>query len=182
MPAIFPNLNDIIEACQSGRRGGGRRASNWANLKAKCHKVVAENAPKDVSSLGYGPFLVLFRWVEWNQRRDPDNISAGGTKPVFDAMQSLSMLSNDGWKQIGKIVHEFEVAETESECGVHIYLYKCDEIVKRKTPQGRGEYPWDRRVYIPIASRKRRKQAAARGKQQGSSGKRAGDMGTKKIF
>lgn len=138
---VFPNLNDIIEACQNKKKGAGKQhTSLWPSLKNKCKAAVLKALPKDVSNVGYGPFQITLTWCEWNMRRDPDNIGAA-TKIILDAMQDGGVLSNDGWKQIGKIVHEFEISDSEATTGVRVELHKVPGLVKRKPVPGRGECP-----------------------------------------
>lgn len=52
---------------------------------------------------------IFFVWYRKNRRSDPDNISAGGTKYCLDGLVNAGVLENDGWKQIGRISHSFEV-------------------------------------------------------------------------
>lgn len=47
-------------------------------------------------------------WYVRNRKKDKDNIMAG-QKFIFDGLITAGLLLNDGWAQIGTIIHRFEV-------------------------------------------------------------------------
>jgi Holliday junction resolvase RusA-like endonuclease len=49
-----------------------------------------------------------FTWYCPDKRKDKDNIMSA-QKFVFDALQQIGYIKNDGWKQIGDISHRFMV-------------------------------------------------------------------------
>ena len=55
------------------------------------------------------PVDVIFTWTCRNKRRDPDNIASAGQKILLDALQSAGVLPDDGWNQISRISHRFEI-------------------------------------------------------------------------
>ncbi|MFD0673941.1 RusA family crossover junction endodeoxyribonuclease [Cohnella sp. GCM10027633] len=60
-----------------------------------------------------------FTWYCPNKRKDKDNIMAG-QKFVFDALQHIGFIKNDGWKQIGSVTHRFEVDKNNPRIEVEI--------------------------------------------------------------
>jgi Holliday junction resolvase RusA-like endonuclease len=54
------------------------------------------------------PIAVTITWYCPNKRKDKDNVMAG-CKFIFDALQVVGLIKNDGWNQIAGIVPRFEV-------------------------------------------------------------------------
>jgi Holliday junction resolvase RusA-like endonuclease len=54
------------------------------------------------------PVTVTITWYCPNKRKDKDNVMAG-CKFIFDAMQVVGLIKNDGWNQVAGIVPRFEV-------------------------------------------------------------------------
>lgn len=57
------------------------------------------------------PVRIKFIWVSTkDDRRDPDNIDAGGRKIILDALQKAGKLKNDSRKYVsGGFIAEFEI-------------------------------------------------------------------------
>ncbi|MNC77913.1 Endodeoxyribonuclease RusA [compost metagenome] len=51
---------------------------------------------------------VRVTWYCDTMRQDKDNISAG-VKFILDGLQAAGVIKNDGWKQIGRIEHDFAI-------------------------------------------------------------------------
>ena len=102
IPGRLPGMNEYQMACRSHWSNGAKMKSDAQQIcelymaKAKRKKVHFEKA--DISIV----------WYEKNKRRDKDNISFG-RKFIFDALQSMGILDNDGWGQIAEIRERFEV-------------------------------------------------------------------------
>lgn len=60
-----------------------------------------------------------FTWFCPNKRKDKDNIMAG-QKFIFDALQEIGFIQNDGWKQIRNVSHQFEVDKSNPRIEVEI--------------------------------------------------------------
>lgn len=99
IPGELPSLNDIIDADRRNRFVG-------AKLKRNAMAVVAPYLPHTPIST---PVTVNIHFCSKTARRDPDNIAAGGTKIIFDAMQRAGILENDGQKQIAELHYTFSV-------------------------------------------------------------------------
>jgi hypothetical protein len=50
-----------------------------------------------------------FTWYEKDRRRDPDNISGAGKKPILDGLVRAGVLPNDGWSVIEGLSDLFSV-------------------------------------------------------------------------
>lgn len=125
IPNLFPSLNEILRVRSQDRRHG------WSGMKKACESAVDKvlNTAKMLPKI---PYHVEFRWVEWNARRDPDNIASGGCKPVFDALIKIGIIEDDGWDYFGRIVHEFSIAESKEDIGVEVVFYRDDELIKQR--------------------------------------------------
>ena len=51
--------------------------------------------------------VIRFTWYEKNKRRDPDNISAAGKKPILDGLVEAGVLKDDGWSVIQGLEDRF---------------------------------------------------------------------------
>ena len=72
-----------------------------------------------------GRVFIRWTWQEKDQRRDPDNVTGIGKKFVLDALVTMGILKNDGWKQIAGWTDTWVVVP---ECpGVTVILEECDE-------------------------------------------------------
>ena len=98
----LPGLNEYQLRCRNNRFDGARckqeaqALCEYALIRLRRNKVHFEKVDVDIT------------WIEKNKRRDKDNISFG-RKFIFDALQSMKILDNDGWGQIGDITERFRV-------------------------------------------------------------------------
>jgi hypothetical protein len=131
----LPDLNEVIAASSSLRvnRAGQRiRGSQYTSLKSRYGKHVAALIQCALNAqCGGVPELpdrlrgmIRFDWRERTRRRDPDNIAAGGTKIILDAMKDIGLIASDGWKLYREgdvaMVHAFHI--TSSQPGVTVTL------------------------------------------------------------
>lgn len=97
----FPGLNDIVLAAKK----------HWAAY-AKEKKVLTRRVELLCRAQGCEPVekpcIVCFTWIEPDQRRDLDNITAG-QKFCLDGMVAAGVLPDDGWKWVHGIEHRFAV-------------------------------------------------------------------------
>lgn len=158
IPNLFPSLNDVLRVRSQDRRYG------WNNMKKACESVV-NSAMGTCKMLPKIPYHVEFKWVEWNSRRDPDNVASGGCKPVLDALIKIGIIEDDGWDYFGRITHSFAIAETKEDIGVLITFYRDEDLIEERREElkkSRGSHPpRDKRVVKP----KRRKKKARRKKR-----------------
>lgn len=103
IPGRLPGLNEYIDACREHRMRGAavKKAAQeqcaWAMIDAKRKGIHFERCN------------VKITWYEKNGRRDPDNVSGFGRKVIFDALQQMGIIDNDGRKQIARITEFWEV-------------------------------------------------------------------------
>lgn len=103
IPGRLPGMNEFHHECNRHRMAGAAMKKTameqcmWSMLECKKKKVHFDNCSVDIT------------WYEPNKRRDPDNISAFGRKVIFDALQQMGVISNDGWKQISSITERWKV-------------------------------------------------------------------------
>ena len=103
IPGRLDNLNDYINAERSNRyKGAQMKSDNEAVVIAairKCLKGVKIERP----------VYMEYRWYEYNNRRDLDNISSFGRKVIQDALVHTHVLKDDGWKNITGFQDSFAV-------------------------------------------------------------------------
>ena len=95
----FPSLNATLAAAK-------RHWSVYAKEKRRLTLSVALLA----KAQGIKPVkraIIRFCWYEANKRRDPDNISAAGKKPILDGLVEAGVLKDDGWSVIQGLEDRF---------------------------------------------------------------------------
>lgn len=160
IPNLFPSINDVLRVRSQNKRHG------WSNMKRDCQNAVAK-VMGTCKMLPKVPYSVVFKWQEWNTRRDPDNIASGGCKPILDALIKIGIIEDDGWDYFGELIHRFTVAEKKEDVGVWVYFYRDEELIRerRKTiKNSRGSHP-PRNCRI-VKPKKRRKKRRKRGKNR----------------
>lgn len=127
LPYAAPNLNDLIRATNdaSTRRGVVRyqvknERSRWRKrmpkvadqytaMKAQwATRVQAHVREQRVEPCPNGAHVV-FRIVEVDRRRDPDNLASGAMKFVLDGLVKAGVLKNDGWSGVLSLGFEFDI-------------------------------------------------------------------------
>lgn len=112
VPGPLPGLNEIIDACLSGKsittKGGKRFKTNpWSPKKAKWGKTIGDLAHEQEFRIDGTCWTYLC--IEEERRRDKSNVLSGAMKVIEDALQDCKLLKNDGWKQVRDIVPYFAV-------------------------------------------------------------------------
>lgn len=98
----LPGTNDIIGAAKKGRGN----YQPYSIMKAEYTDMVAwiaKQLPK------YGRVDIAITWYEPNLRRDPDNITGGGTKFILDGLVAAGVIENDSQRFINSITHKYEL-------------------------------------------------------------------------
>jgi hypothetical protein len=104
LPFQLPALNDMLDSKsrQSRRTVTGYTWNAYNDMKQRyagdiramvrlaCGTKIPKIHPHSVAS-------IEFRWREPDERRDPDNIAAGGTKLILDSLQAMNVIHTDGW-------------------------------------------------------------------------------------
>jgi len=109
IPGELPDLNTIIDESK-------KHWAEYSRIKRKYTDMVAWLAK------GKGKFKKIdldITWICRNKRKDKDNIAAG-VKFILDGLVQANVIENDGWKQIGDIVHRFEVDKDNPRIEVRI--------------------------------------------------------------
>lgn len=114
----LPGLNEYTNACRQNRYAGARMKTN---AQEQCEYALLDLRREKVK---FEKVNIEILWIEPNKRRDKDNISFG-RKFIFDALQSMGILDNDGWKNIGDITERFAVDKNNPR--VEITLRECAE-------------------------------------------------------
>ena len=101
IPKTLPNLNDYTDEVKKSRKGGNR-------MKQEVQAYIKLCARQQLKGLRFHkPVAFLYLWVEKDRRRDKDNV-AFAKKFIQDALVSLGILENDGWKQIAGFTDVFD--------------------------------------------------------------------------
>lgn len=107
-------LNEVIKAARTHWSHGAKHKKaqqqivEWA-IKAARLKPINK------------PFRMEIFYSERNRLRDPDNI-ASAKKFILDALQSMKIISNDGWKNLLGWTEDWGVADKTRPEGVYIKL------------------------------------------------------------
>jgi hypothetical protein len=108
LPQRLPGLNDMV----------AKHRFVYNKLKQETELMIEwEIRRQRLKPMPYA--YVSFIWFEANQKRDPDNICAGGTKLCLDSLVNCKILPGDGWAHVLGIKHGFVVGD---EASVHIEL------------------------------------------------------------
>lgn len=109
IPGELPDLNTIIDESK-------KHWAEYNRMKKEYTEMVAWLAK------GKGKFKKInldITWVCKDRRKDKDNIAAG-VKFILDGLVMAGVIKNDGWNQIGDIVHRFEVDKNNPRIEVRI--------------------------------------------------------------
>jgi hypothetical protein len=117
IPGTFPGLNELIESAKGhGGSGGGYSSMKLAWTNRAWGEALSARLPRLP-----GPVSIDFTWIEKNQRRDPDNVAAGGRKLILDGLVKAGVLQGDGWKIIQSWTDRFQVSKERPGVGLIIH-------------------------------------------------------------
>ncbi len=100
IPGRLPGLNQIIKAAKAGRG----KYQPYARMKHEYGDAITYLAKKLPN---YEVVDIKIKWYEPDTRRDIDNIAAGGTKFILDALVNAGTIKDDSHKYVKSISHEF---------------------------------------------------------------------------
>ncbi len=107
----LPDFNEIIaDAKKINKKRGQRYASSPYSIKKNQYTILVGVRAKELLKPvpeKHLPIRLEIRWFCKNKRKNPDNISGGGTKCIVDGLVSASIIPNDGWSEICEIRHKF---------------------------------------------------------------------------
>ena len=95
----FGSYNEYIDKCRRNPFEG-----------AKMKRVDMEHTAwcmDEVASLHFDRVILHYRFFEPNRKRDKDNIFGYANKVILDALQYMSVIDNDGWKEVENFTHDF---------------------------------------------------------------------------
>jgi hypothetical protein len=122
-PGSLPGLNELIAARISTGPSRGRHKKWWnqySELKRKCEEqlglAILACKLKPVTS---GVFHYHFAYAD--KRRNPDNIAAGATKFIMDALVKRGIIKNDGWAEVLGLIHTFSIDREKP--GIRLTIY-----------------------------------------------------------
>ena len=97
----FPSLNETVASAK-------KHWSVYAKEKEAMTQLVCEAAMRqDIQPVERAE--IGFTWYEKDRRRDPDNISGAGKKPILDGLVRAGVLPNDGWSVIEGLSDRFSI-------------------------------------------------------------------------
>jgi hypothetical protein len=154
IPFVLPDLNEFLQlSSMKRRRVDGYRmeaGSLYTGAKKKMQKQVEAFAAISLRRT-YGGLpklprnaaaIIRFDWREPSRRRDPDNLAAGGTKIILDALKSLGVIQTDGWSLYERstnavLLHAFHVHQSMPGVTVTIEYEASDEGEQHDCRRGR---------------------------------------------
>src|SRR5271166_5521797 len=110
----LPDMNTYINHERSNKYLGASYKKEWTEIA--CQEARSQKLTPIKNKV-----YIYCQWIMTNQRRDPDNI-AYTLKFILDGLVMAGVLTNDGWKNIGAILHYFELDTKESKPSVRIFL------------------------------------------------------------
>jgi len=113
IPGKLPGLNEIIRAAKCGKG----KYQPYAAMKHEYGDVIAYLAKKLPP---YGVVNITIKWYEPDSRRDIDNIAAGGTKLICDALVNAGVIKDDSQRYVKSISHEFYVDKYNARIEVEV--------------------------------------------------------------
>lgn len=114
VPGELPTMNEIIAKSK-------QHYAVYSKLKKKFTELVVYQSA-GMAEIGKADFV--FTWYCKNQRKDPDNIAAGGTKMILDGLVEAGVMENDGWGQVNSLTHIFRVDKQDPRVEVEIFEVK----------------------------------------------------------
>ena len=117
IPGLLPSANNFINANRKGQWQAGHV------MKKKWTAYARMFAPKPKREISCWPLFFIFRWVEPDKLRDPDNIQFA-VKFIFDGLVCEKVMPNDGWNQVAGTVNLFEVNKNKNKQGVIVEAWE----------------------------------------------------------
>ena len=111
IPGEMPGMNEIIAASKLHHN----RYNDMKKINTEKVTWIAKSKIKKQ----FKKIDLEIRWICKNRRKDKDNIMAGA-KFILDGLVQANVIENDGWNQIGDIVHKFEVDKDNPRVEVRI--------------------------------------------------------------
>lgn len=101
IPGRLMNLNEYQNECRKNRYSGSKAKKSQQQIVEAC--ILAARLKPMIE-----PVDIRFHWIEPNMRRDKDNIRFA-SKFILDALVSMGILKNDGWRNISTLSDRYSV-------------------------------------------------------------------------
>ncbi|MGL4404922.1 MAG: hypothetical protein ACRCT6_04120 [Notoacmeibacter sp.] len=115
---VLPGMNEILAAAHSTNR------AVYAAIKRDADERVINavwlSQPR-VKACQTCADVVIVHSVT-HKRRDRDNIKGGAAKFIFDGLQKVKIIPNDGWEQINLVFDLFRVVAKGEKPRIDVYL------------------------------------------------------------
>lgn len=111
----LPSLNELISALSGNKYAGG-------NFKRRVEREIASEYTATCDHFEVGWYV--FRWHEYNMKRDPDNIGSA-VKFIFDALQTMNFIPRDNWQYVRDFAHQF-VADADQLEDCYVEVIHCE--------------------------------------------------------
>lgn len=115
IPGRLDDLNRYTRACRSNPHAG---AEMKKDNEAVCAACIRQQLT-DVKLTGMAS--IRFIWLEKDNRRDPDNVSAFGRKVILDALVRCGVLVDDSRKYIHDFTDIFTTDKNDPRIEVTIW-------------------------------------------------------------
>lgn len=125
IPGSLPGINAWTQACKSHYGKAGKMKRDAQDLIGYCIKAAKIKPCKS-------RIFVRFTWIESNMKRDLDNI-AFAKKFVFDALQEMGVIENDGWNNVEGFSDKFMVNKSNPRIIVEIEEVEDDYKTKARS-------------------------------------------------
>ena len=106
LPSKLPTFNQFINYAKQQVRNS-KKYSPYNNIKRVFTRDIAillrAQGANPIAPANF-PLLYHFIWERPNRQTDPDNISAA-QKIILDTLVKVGILPNDGWDEVGAILH-----------------------------------------------------------------------------
>lgn len=100
IPGRLPDLNDMTNAARANKFASAAMKKEYTVMVAWIVKAARIPQMEKID--------LIFTWFEPNKKRDKDNIMAG-QKFVLDGLVVGGAIKNDGWAQIGDVLHKIRL-------------------------------------------------------------------------
>ena len=108
----FGTYNEYINACRKNIFEG-------AKMKCRDEELAMWNM-SDVAEYHFKKVILHYIFFEPDKRRDKDNVFAYASKIIQDALVTLKVIDNDGWKNVENFTHDFFVDAEKPRIEVYI--------------------------------------------------------------
>ncbi len=97
----LPSENEIIAAQMPKFKVGTRWVSKYSEWKQyRTTDIVLAIRMQRIVPVEHYPVTIDYVFYTKDERKDPDNILAGASKFILDALKEAGIIRNDGWSEL----------------------------------------------------------------------------------